>query len=209
MADDDSVSADDTTVHDTMASEFLGSTAWSDVDDLDEPPSGSWLAVWWRAGALVAAGLLIAGLVVLAWTGWPTPAQQLHAPSAAPPSAPASTIPSPNPAPENAATPPAVIPPPSGTAAQRITPPPPLPAPDPDTEFLAAMDRAQVHMTTEAAAINQGHQVCKSLDKGASVQGITARILSLSPGITEPQVRAVVDAAVDAYCPQYESRGNH
>lgn len=165
--------------------------AYSEV--VEEPVQGS----WWSASShavMVLAGCLMTAAVVL--VGWRAQAVQYR------------SVPTPAPRGAASSAPPAVsaptVLPPSDNAAQKITPPP---APDPDTEFLAAMDRAQVHMASEAAAIEQGHRVCRSLDSGASVQGVTAKILSISPGLSEPQVRTVVWAAVDAYCPQFDNRG--
>ncbi|WP_368834367.1 DUF732 domain-containing protein [Mycobacterium intracellulare] len=182
----------------TVASDTV--LAWSDDDDADEPVRASWRVVCGRAAAVLAGSLMAAGLVVLSWRELPEQTPENAPPVAVTATQARAVAPATEPAPPLPAT--------TGSVAQKITPPP-LPAPDPDTEFLAAMDRAQVHMATEPEAINQGHQVCRSLDKGASIQGITAQILSVSPGISEPQVRSVVYAAVDAYCPQFENRGEH
>lgn len=193
------MNTDDTVAVDTAMADTV--LAWSADDGVDEPVRVSWRNVCGRAAAVLAGCLIAAVLVVLAWRELPERvSEQARTPAAEVVTQPSAAAPSTEPAPPLPAT--------TGSVAQKITPPP-LPAPDPDTEFLAAMDRAQVHMTTEAEAIGQGHHVCRSLDKGASIQGITAQILSVSPGISEPQVRSVVYAAVDAYCPQYDNRGEH
>lgn len=193
------MNTDDTVAVDTAMADTV--LAWSADDDVDEPLRASWRNVCGRAAAVLVGCLMAAGLVILAWRELPEQTPENAPPVAAVTATQARAV-----APTSEPPPP--LPATTGSVAQKITPPP-LPAPDPDTEFLAAMDRAQVHMTTEAEAIGQGHHVCRSLDKGASIQGITAQILSVSPGISEPQVRSVVYAAVDAYCPKYDNRGEH
>lgn len=159
--------------------------AYSEVID-DEPVAQPWLVVWRRAAAVIA-GCVLAAAVVLWW--------QPRSSSNPPPSAP------PVPATTPAAAPSTVEPAPTLAVvgeAQKLNPP------SPDTVFLAALDRADVHMVTRDAAINQGHVICRALQAGHSPAEITAKITDLSPGVSQQQVSQVVDAAIDVYCPQYQ-----
>jgi hypothetical protein len=175
----------------TLASINSGeSFAWSEDDSLDEPVVGSWRAVLLRAAAVLAFCVLTAVSVVVVWREWPQP--QPAPVSSVAPSVQAAEVEVASPAPTSVGLPPV------GDAA-RMKPP------DPDTRFLAAMDRAEVHMPTKDAAVNQGHLICRSLDQGNSVEAISARLLSLSPGVTYEQIGQVVHAAINAYCPQYEN----
>jgi hypothetical protein len=58
-------------------------------------------------------------------------------------------------------------------------------------------------MPTTVEAIDQGHRICGALDKGATIQAVTDRLWSLSPGVTSEQIGQVVHAAIGAYCPQH------
>lgn len=180
----------------TLASIDSGeSLAWSEDDSLDDPPFGSWRSVWLRAAAVLLFCVLTAVGVV--W--WEQPAPAGTPPAAAP--SPTAVV-DPGFIAQVTSTPAPAWLPPVGDAA-RMKPP------DPDTKFLAAMDRAEVHMPTTTEAIDQGHRICGALDKGTSVQAVTEKLASLSPGVTFEQIGQVVHAAINAYCPQHETRGEY
>lgn len=168
------------------------SLAWAEDDSLDETPIGSWRAVLLRAAAVLAFCVLTAVGVVVVWRELPgTP------PAAPPPSAATQTTLLPPPTKEAVANP-TVVTTAMDSRAQKINPP------NPDTVYLAQLDRANVHWTTEAEAIRNGHLVCRALDEGDSFQTIATHILNISaPSVTYGQVASAVGAAIYAYCPQH------
>lgn len=174
--------------------------AWSDDEGSDvEPERAPWGVAWRRAAVVLAVCLMAAALVVLGWRDWsaqhhaaPAPTTEAAPPASAPPSSRATAMP-----------PAAPALPPSGSVAQKITPPP-LPPPDPDTEFLAALDRADIHWASAADSIRNGHLVCKKLDQGESFETVTSQLLNASPQVNYGQAAGAVGAAIFAYCPQYQ-----
>ncbi|MGV0041991.1 DUF732 domain-containing protein [Mycobacterium colombiense] len=184
--------------------------AWSDVDEVDEPVGAPWRAAAWRALALVAGGLLVAGVVVAGWMGWLPQRQEAQAPTAATVTPAASAPPQaplPPPAP---ASPVEALPSTSGGVAQKMTTPPaPIAAPDPDTIYLQLLSDAGVKAPTNEKAIANGHLICEQLGQGNTVQAVVAEVGRVNPSLSPAMSKGTVYAAIDAYCPQYENRGEY
>lgn len=176
--------------------------AWSEDTSWDEPVGGSWWPVWLRAAALAVGGLVVAGLVVWGWSAW-------SARDSAPPVAgPVVSYVPPAPGREAVVSPAPVLPPTSGTVAQKMTTPP-VAAPDPDAIYLQMLSDAGVKAPTAEKAIANGHLICQQLAQGNTVQDVVSEVGQVNPSLDAARSQGTVYAAIDAYCPQYENRGQY
>lgn len=137
----------------------------------------------------------------------PAPPARLPVPGPAdvPPS------PAPAPAPVPAATPhrAAIHPAASPSAAPAPLPKPPAPqpqrAPDPDQTFVSQLSTIPgLTVTDPATAAATGRAVCTSLQNGASPNDSVQATVNGNNGLTPAQAAAGVNAAITAYCPQYQ-----
>lgn len=184
--------------------------AWSDDAAPDvEPERAPWGVAWRRAAVVLAVCLMAAALVVLGWRDWS--ARHRGAPSLTTESAPATSASPPSPAASTAASPspaaPAPALPPSGSVAAKMTPPPPALAADPDTIYLQLLSDAGVTAPTKDKAIANGRLICQQLGQGNSVQAVVTEVDRVNPSLGPDRSRGTVYAAIDAYCPHYEDRG--
>lgn len=182
--------------------------AWSDDEAADvEPEPAPWGVAWRRAAVVLAVCLMAAALVVLGWRDWST--QHRSTPAPTPEAAPTSAAP-PSPTTATAASPPpaAPSPPPSSSVAAKMTPPPAL-VPDPDTIYLQLLSDAGVTAPTKDKAIANGRLICQQLAQGHSVQAVVTEVDRVNPSLGPERSKGTVYAAIDAYCPRYEDRGEH
>lgn len=215
------ITAADATSEDTAASEtaIAPSTAdcidetvlaWSDVDAIDtESERATWRAAWGRAAAVLAGCLAVAAVIALAWRALPADRSPADARA---PVADATTIqpsiPAPRPTPAAAPSPP--LPATTGSVAQKMTTPPvPAAAVDPDAIYLQMLSDAGVKAPTNEKAIANGHLICQQLAQGNSVQAVISVVARVNPSLDPARSTGTVYAAIDAYCPQYENRGEY
>jgi hypothetical protein len=169
--------------------------AWSrnDDDDRDTPsePAGvheSWRSTWRRAGALVAAGLALAGAIVLAsWlltrpsggngSGAQTPTTSVAQPPAALPTTPATG------------------------SAPAAAPPSIVSTPDQDNKYVQALNDRGISFANPDAAIYNGKMVCTDIQRGVTVQQIAQSFRTSNPALGD-SANAYVAISVHAYCPQ-------
>jgi Protein of unknown function (DUF732) len=170
--------------------------AWSGNDDDDNDRAGgpgvvrqSWTSTWGRAGALVAAGLALAGAIVL--TSWllSTPDQ-----SAGNGSGPAS---------KSVAQPPAALSPPKrgGSTTASAAPSPIASTPDQDNKYVQSLNDRGISFANPEAAIFNGKMVCQDIGRGVSVQQIADAFRASNPVLSD-SANAYVGISVRAYCPQ-------
>jgi Protein of unknown function (DUF732) len=166
--------------------------AWSgkgedDGGDPREPAAvqESWRSTWRRAGALVAAGLALAGAIV--FVSW-----LLTRPSGSSPSA----TPTPTP---SAAQPPAALP--TAGSAPAAAPPSIRSTPDQDNKYVQALNDRGISFANPDAAIYNGKMVCTDIQRGVTVQQIAQAFRSSNPGLGD-SANAYVAISVRAYCPQ-------
>lgn len=170
--------------------------AWSrnDEDDSGNPGESaavqeSWRSTWRRAGALVAAGLALAGAIVLAsWlltrpsggdgSGTQTPTTSVAQPPAALP----STTPATGSAP--AAAPPSIV-----------------STPDQDNKYVQALNNRGISFANPDAAIYNGKMVCTDVQRGVTVQQIAQAFRASNPALGD-SANAYVAISVHTYCPQ-------
>lgn len=170
--------------------------AYSEVIE-DEPVREPWRVVGRRAAAMVLVGTACAGGVVLGWLDRSARGLPVSTPVAAaqPVAGPVREV-EPQPVDPSAAK---TLVAADASVAIRMVPP------GPDAVYLTQLDRVNVHWSTAAESIRNGHLVCRSLEEGDSFQTVAIQILSLSgPGVTYGQVAEAVGAAIYAYCPQYQ-----
>ncbi len=142
----------------------------------------SWSATLGRAGALLGAGLLVAGAIVLAhWLSKPQSGNQAHN-QAAP--APTSTVP-----------PTSVL----VRAPVSITS-----TPDQDNNYVAALNEKGIAFANPDAAIHNGKTICQNIAQGNTVQQVVAQFRSESPAFSD-KADDIVAISVHAYCPQYNN----
>ena len=170
--------------------------AWSgSKDDDNDRAAGpkavrqSWSSTWGRAGVLVAAGLTLAGAIVL--TSW-----LLSAPdqSAGNGSGPAS---------KSVAQPPAALPTPKqgGSTTASAAPSSIASTPDQDNKYVQALNDRGISFANPEAAIFNGKMVCQDIGRGVSVQQIADAFRASNPALSD-SANAYVGISVRAYCPQ-------
>lgn len=187
LMDDETVSAEcqeSTTVH---------GLAWSEA--VDEPLRVSWWTVGRRA-ALVLVGCLITAGVVLGWWQWSVREQPVMSGPAAP-----ARVDAPVPAQHPPAAPPVL----DTTTAQKMADPPIQL--DPDSVYLKLLADAGVMAPTPEKAIANGRLICRQLGEGWSIPGVLGEVSRVNPSLGSERAAGTVWAAVDAYCPQYDNRG--
>lgn len=154
--------------------------AWSrDDDDVDAGSDAtnqrqSWRATWRTAAALLAAGLVIAGAIVLGRSLLTT-----H-PKAAAPSATAAPTSKPAPA----------------TTASSI-----VSTPGQDSKYVQDLNDQGISFANPDAAIYNGKMVCQNIRLGMTVQQIIADFRASNPALGN-HAEAYVTISVHAYCPQ-------
>jgi len=164
--------------------------AWSGNDDrndedvqgddiLSEPAAArqSWRATWRIAGALVAAGLVLAGAIVLG--RWALTTAQSPPKAAKPP--PASTA--------------------SATASATAAAPSSIAStPDQDDKYLQALKDKGISFANPGAAIYNGKTVCQNIGQGMTVPQVVAAFRASSPAFSD-NADDFVTISVRAYCP--------
>ncbi len=187
------------------ATEFLppdtapASLAWSDADTAEEPGRASWRSTWGRSAAVLAVCLMAAALVVLGWRDLSVPPERASAPRSETPAATQTTTISPAPA----VAPP--LPATTGSVAEKLTIPPA--ALDPDSIYLQLLSDAGVKAPTREKAIANGHLICQQLAQGSTVDDVKAEVNRVNPSLGVNRSNGTVYAAIVAYCPQYDNRG--
>jgi Protein of unknown function (DUF732) len=175
--------------------------AWSGNDEDDRGTPGepaaaheSWRSTWRRAGALVAAGLALAGAIILA--SW-----LLTRPSGGNGSA--AQTPS-----KSVAQPPAALPTPKVSAPAAPTGSAPAAAspsiastPDQDKKYVQALNDRGISFANPDAAIYNGKMVCQDIQRGVTVQQIADAFRASNPALGN-SANAYVAISVHAYCPQ-------
>jgi hypothetical protein len=197
--------ADETVAHETVA-QNVGKTvavpnstptdavelAWSgnydqnddeDIhsEDIQSEPGvvrHSWRATWRIAAALLVAGLVLAGAIVLGrWALTTT-----HSPTKAANPTPASTAPA--------------------TASATASAPPSIAStPDQDNKYLQALKDKGISFANPEAAIYNGKTVCQNIGQGMTVQQVVAAFRASSPAFSN-NADDFVAISVRAYCPQ-------
>jgi hypothetical protein len=164
--------------------------AWSGDDETDIPDdaanqSQSWRATWRTAVALLAAGLVIAGAIVLGRSLLTThPQAAAPAPTAAPTS---KAVPAPTTA--GAASP--------STAAPSSI----VSTPDQDNKYVQSLNDRGISFANPDAAIYNGKMVCENIRLGMTVQQIIADFRASNPALAK-DAETYVTISVHAYCPQ-------
>ncbi|SPM28241.1 hypothetical protein BN971_04548 [Mycobacterium terramassiliense] len=147
-------------------------------DDVGGEPASdrqSWSATWRKAGALLAAGLALAGAIIFAfWLLNPDP-------KGTQPAAPKGAAPAP-------ATPSASAAPPSIAST-----------PDQDNKYVQNLNNHGISFANPEAAISNGKMVCNDIGRGVSVPQIVNAFHASNPGL---DAETYVSISVHAYCPQ-------
>ncbi|WAJ46673.1 DUF732 domain-containing protein [Mycobacterium sp. Aquia_216] len=162
--------------------------AWSRDDDVDTPSNAanqrqSWRATWRTAAVLLAAGLAIAGAIVLGRSLLSTPPK---APAPAPTATPTS----------KSGPPPAA----SGTASA-AAPSSIVSTPDQDNRYVQALNDRGISFANPDAAIYNGKMVCENIRLGMTVQQIIVEFRASNPALSN-DADAYVTISVRTYCPQ-------
>ncbi|WP_176704372.1 DUF732 domain-containing protein [Mycobacterium malmoense] len=89
------------------------------------------------------------------------------------------------------------------STAQKIADPPL----DPDSIYLRLLSDAGVTAPTKDKAIANGHLICQQLAQGDPLPSVMAEVDRINPSLGTARANGTVWAAVDAYCPQYDNRG--
>ncbi|AXN46847.1 Serine/threonine-protein kinase PknF [Mycobacterium marinum] len=85
-----------------------------------------------------------------------------------------------------------------------VTPPAPPHPPSPDQSFLSLVSEIPgITVTDPATAAATGRAVCTSLQNGGTPHDAAAATVN-NTGITPAQASAGINAAITAYCPQYQ-----
>lgn len=161
--------------------------AWS-RDDVETPSETanqrqSWRSTWRTAAALLVAGLVIAGAIVLGRSLLTS-----HPKAAAPP---------PTAAPTSKAGP---APTTSG-AVSTAAPSSIVSTPDQDTKYVQSLNDRGISFANPDAAIYNGKMVCENIRLGMTVQQIIADFRASNPALAK-DAEAYVTISVHAYCPQ-------
>lgn len=158
--------------------------AWSRGDD-DVDTSGdavgprqSWRATWRTAAALLAAGLVIAGAIVLGRSLLTT-----HPKAAAP---------APTTAPTSKAAP---------ATASTAAPSSIVSTPSQDNKYVQDLNDQGISFANPDAAIYNGKMVCENIRLGMTVQQIIADFRASNPALGS-HAETYVTISVHAYCPQ-------
>jgi Protein of unknown function (DUF732) len=163
--------------------------AWSRGDDDIDTPSDatnqrqSWRATWRSAAALLAAGLVIAGAIVLGRSLLSSP--------------PKAATPPPVAAPTSKAGPPPAAP---GTASA-AAPSSIVSTPDQDNKYVQSLNDRGISFANPDAAIYNGKMVCENIRLGMTVQQIIAEFRASNPALSN-DADAYVTISVRTYCPQ-------
>jgi Protein of unknown function (DUF732) len=167
--------------------------AWSGNDEDGRGTRGepaavheSWRSTWRRAGALVAAGLALAGAIILA--SW-----MLTRPSGGD----GSVAQTPT---KSVAQPPAPLPTPK-VSAPAAAPPSIASTPDQDKKYVQALNDRGISFANPDAAIYNGKMVCQDIQRGVTVQQIADAFRASNPALGS-SANAYVAISVRAYCPQ-------
>lgn len=81
---------------------------------------------------------------------------------------------------------------------------------DADAAYLSALSRAGFTPTNLTGAVADGHSVCTYISQGHTPQDAVVSVnVSSNNAMTVPLAYAFVRAAIDAYCPQYQMRGEY
>jgi hypothetical protein len=78
-----------------------------------------------------------------------------------------------------------------------------------DAEYLALLSQAGVSYQSSDAAIMQGHAICIDIGNGRNGEQEAQNVLLYTRVDDLNMARNVVIAAVTAYCPQYDHRGDN
>ncbi|WP_232078954.1 DUF732 domain-containing protein [Mycobacterium florentinum] len=159
--------------------------AWSRDDDVDAPsdaanPRQSWRATWRTAAALLAAGLVIAGAIVLGRSLLTTHPKAAALATTATPTSKAA------PAPGTAAT----------AAPSSI-----VSTPGQDKKYVQDLNDQGISFADPDAAIYNGKMVCENIRLGMTVQQIIADFRASNPALGS-HAESYVTISVHAYCPQ-------
>jgi Protein of unknown function (DUF732) len=170
--------------------------AWSCGEDDDNDRARgpravrqSWSSTWSRAGVLVAAGLALAGAIVL--TSWLLSAPDQAAGNGS------------GPAGKSVAQPPAALPTPKqgGSTTASAAPSSIASTPDQDDKYVQALNNRGISFANPEAAIFNGKMVCQDIGRGVSVQQIADAFRASNPALSD-SANAYVGISVRAYCPQ-------
>jgi hypothetical protein len=170
--------------------------AWSGGEDDDNDRTRgpravrqSWSSTWSRAGVLVAAGLALAGAIVL--TSWLLSAPDQAAGNGS------------GPAGKSVAQPPAALPTPKqgGSTTASAAPSSIASTPDQDNKYVQALNDRGISFANPEAAIFNGKMVCQDIGRGVSVQQIADAFRASNPALSD-SANAYVGISVRAYCPQ-------
>jgi hypothetical protein len=177
--------------------------AWS-ADDDDLEPSHS--ASVGRYVLAVAAVVLAAGAVIVTGSMLIEKIQRRPAVGAPATTVTTVTAPATQTTAALAATPaPISLPPSTPTAsAQTVTPP----TWDRDAIFFAMLANADIAPNAMKAPVDDAHSICGFLVTHTPADAAT-RTNRIYPWLTPAQSSAYVYAAIDAYCTQYENRGEY
>ena len=138
----------------------------------------SWRATWRIAGALVVAGLVLAGAIVAG--RWALTTSHSPTNTANPP------------APTTSAAPSATATAPSSIAS----------TPDQDDKYIQALNDKGISFANPGAAIYNGKTVCQNIGQGMTVQEVVAAFRASSPAFSA-NADDFVAISVRAYCPQH------
>ena len=150
----------------------------SDVRNEPADVRQSWRATLRIAGALLVAGLVLAGAIVLGRWALTT----AHSPTdgAKPPPAPTATT----------------------TASATAGAPPSIAStPDQDDKYLQSLKDKGISFANPEAAIYNGKTVCQNIGQGMTVQEVAAAFRTSSPAFSN-NADDFVAISVRAYCPQ-------
>ncbi|HEY5854003.1 MAG TPA: DUF732 domain-containing protein [Aldersonia sp.] len=71
-----------------------------------------------------------------------------------------------------------------------------------DLAYLAVLDDYAITYTSEDFAIDMGHEICYSMDQGASIYDVAVALEDYS-SLSDHDNGVVIGAAIGAYCPEY------
>lgn len=135
----------------------------------------SWRAAWGNAVLLLAAGLVLAGVIVMG--GW---ALASHSESKQVTAAP---------------------PPPTATSTTAAAPSSITSSPDQDSKYLQALQDRGIVFANPDAAVYNGKTVCQNIGQGMSVPQVVAAFRASSPAFSD-NADHFVAISVRSYCPQ-------